>query len=180
MSQNIKTVPQDFTILGITITAAVPATSADWDAIQGEGACVSAAIENHGYRGYASPVRSAIIKALDTAGHKKEEGEKDAAFVKRLTDEGVDVESIAGPAARAVVFTETLTGTSRAEVGKEYLEQAAGVMAKWEAGTSSPESFLAAVRKLVPGATLSDSTDLVAVARVVRAFRNVQRQADLG
>lgn len=179
MSQ-VKTVGQSFNILGLAILAQVPATSADWDAIQGEGSCVQGAISEHGYRGYASPVRTAIIKALEEAGHKKEEGEKDAAFIKRLNDSGVDVEGIAGPAARAVEFTSTMTGASRADVGKDYLEQAQGVLAKWEAGTSTVEAFVTKMRSLVPSATVTDPTDVVAVARIIRSFRKKQQEDDLG
>lgn len=176
---NTNTITQQFTILGVTVSAQVPATAADWDAIQGQGACVQEAITNHGYRGYAGPVRNAIIKALAAAGYEKLDGEKDQAFVKRLAESGVDVHGTVAGAANAVSFIGTMTGTSRAEVGKEFLEQAQGVVDKIESGAATLDGFLAKMRKLVPEANVEDPTDTVAIARVIRAFRKRQAADEL-
>ena len=177
---NIKTIAQEFTILGVTTTPQVPATANDWDAVKGDGSCVREAVSNHGYRGYASPVRTAILKALEAAGHVASEGEKDAAFIERLKSEGVDIESIASAAANAVDFVETMRGSSRADVGKDYIEQAQSVIAKIESGKTTLDNFLAKMRTLVPGAAVSDASDVTAIARVIRSFRKKQAEADLG
>lgn len=177
---NIKTIAQEFTILGVTVVAQVPATATDWDVIKGDGSCVREAVSNHGYRGYASPVRTAILKALESAGHVAEEGEKDAAFIERLKTDGVDVETIASGAANAVDFVETMKGGNRADVGKDYIEQAQSVIAKIESGKTTLDTFLAKMRTLVPGAAVSDASDVTAIARVIRSFRKKQAEADLG
>ena len=177
----INTVPGEFTILGITLTPQVPATAADWDAAAGQpGACVGAAIDAHGWRGYASPVRTAIFKALEAAGHKREDGEKDAAFIARLNASGVDVEAIARPAAEGVDFCATIVaGGNRADVGKEYVQQAEAVIAKIEAGQATLEGFLTKMRTLVPSANVSSTEDVTGIAKVIRAFRKAKDAQDL-
>jgi hypothetical protein len=176
----VNTVPGEFTILGITLTPQVPATAADWDAIAGAGSCVGAAIDAHGWRGYASPVRTAIFKALEAAGHKRNDGEKDAAFIARLTASGVDVEGLTRSAAEGVDFCATIVaGGSRAEVGKDFIQQAEAVVAKIEAGQATLEDFLTKMRTLVPSANVGSTEDVTGIAKVIRAYRKAKDAQDL-
>lgn len=178
MSQD--TIIRTFNFLGVTVNAEVPATSAAWDAIRGEGDCVSTAVDQYGFHSFANPVRTAIKKALEAAGHKAEEGESDKAFIARLTKEGVDLNAIAGEAANAVSFIKCLsTGSGRAKIAQQYIDQAVALQAKWSSGASTPERFLTNVRLRVPGAILNDADDVNEVAQLVRAWATAQTADEL-
>lgn len=73
--------------LGITlIIAGVPSTAAEYDEMAGEvGACVDSAVDDSVYRGWLTKFRPAFIEALtEKSGVKKEDGEKDAVYCKRI------------------------------------------------------------------------------------------------
>lgn len=184
-----QTVQKEFSFLGVSLTTPVPADAASWDEIAGQGDCVLTAIEQHGYRGYASPARSAMLKALkDSKSLEPAEGEGADKFIKRVTGEGklsaAEWQEIGSNAvvAAGITFVSTLaaSGTSRAKVGKEYVEQANYLIAKWAAGEGSPAGTLAKIQKYVPGAVMpADTTDPVAWGALIRAKVTAQKEQDL-
>lgn len=199
---NIATVKRTFTFLGVPIVADVPATSADWDSITSDGDCVENSIANHGYRGFAAPCRAAMIAALVAKGPgferkkvtkgDKEVDESEDTYVSRVLEEGkITAEewvTLAQQAveAKPVTFVSTMTASNRAKVGQEWLDAAQELMGKWErkekqadGGEASVERTLGKIRAVLPTATLSDATDVEAVARLLRDHAKALKAASV-
>lgn len=183
-----NTYVKNYTFLGANVPAIVPNDAATYDAwSKNDGDCVKAAVENFGYRGFATPVRRAILKALEGAGHKPADNEASDKFAERLIAEGKYTaasfqELVDNAIAKENITFESLlgaSGTSRAAVGEQWITQAEAYKAKWDAGESSPERFLAAVQKKVPGATLADPTDMTAVGALIRAYDKAKKDEEL-
>lgn len=185
-----KTVLKEFTLLGVTLATPVPADAAAWDEIAGTpGDCVATAIENHGYRGFASPARTAMLKALkEQKGVSAGEKESDNTFIKRILEEGViskaEWQELGANAVTAagVTFEKTLaeSGTSRSKVGEKYVESAKELVKAFEEGRGNPENTIAKIRADVPNAQIpADPTDPLGWAYLLRARAKAIENRDL-
>lgn len=176
-----------------TTSQVFPATAEQYDQWSGTvGDCVASANNNHQYRGFATPARSAIVEALVAAGHartstgegKDKVWEKEEAFVARLVAGGLSIDELnrIGNEAltnKGITFQSTLAGgvDNRRAIGKEYTDRAKTAIAAWERGTNTagaPASAaltLAKVREKLPTyPDFNDATDVDEVARMYRAY----------
>lgn len=194
----IETIEVNYDFLGVSFKFDAPATAADWDAINGAGDCVSRAQREHGYRGLATPVRAAQIKALEeylkSEGHDfpfikkmvngKEVVEGDGEFLKRVyANKLITPEKFAEISHAAVdgkvTYISTMGPSSRKELGEAWVKAAEEVQGKWARGEvqhnadgttepASPERTLRLIRQWLPNATLEDPTDTTALAMLLR------------
>lgn len=179
----------------LKITAAVPCTAEDYDAMSGQpGACVSDALKYSAYRAYLSRIRAAVCDALHEKGgefirksetkDEKTTWESEADYVKRLLVSGtispadLQSEGDAAVTAAGVTFQSALTGGSntRSAVGKKFMDKAREAIEAWETGTNalgqpaSTAKTLAAIQEYLPGAALADPTSVEEVARLFRDY----------
>lgn len=190
----MNTTKKAFEISGITFNEDVPASAEAWDeAIGSAGHCVSSAIENHAWRGFAAPVRAAIVKALEEAGHKRKatgtKAGKDVletpdTFIKRLlADKSLtkaEYNSLGQAAvqSKGITFMGTLSNTGRSDIGQKWLDSAQELQGYWEAGVgptgdpSSVEGTLAKLRSVLPDAELTNESTTEQIAYVLRDYSN--------
>lgn len=160
-----QTISKSVTLLGYTFAIPCPASAELWDAVAGPGECLQAAFTNEAYRGYAGPHRAEVLKQLEAAYGEANKGETPDKYVKRHIAAGTFSQADVNRVSDAVIgsgkvnFEEVLRGSSRAAIGKDWLEGADGIIKKWADGQGNLDTTLAKIRQVLPSATLDPSLD---------------------
>lgn len=195
----MQTKIEEFSIFSgkLKFTGTVPADAETWDEFAGEvGDCLETAKQQHTPRGFYGPCRSAVVAALEKAGHKRKvtgtkknaKGDADVdvletpdVFVQRLLAENAISEdafvALGLDAVSTVSYAETLKGSTRTGGGRlsnAVLNKADEYISWWQAGQkpdgtpTSVEKSLAIMQKWLPTASLTDPYDREEVAKLLR------------
>ncbi len=172
-----NTTKKQYTILGVSVLAAVPLDAATYDQYAGRvGACVDTALGYQIPRSWHSKVRAGVVAELKKLGHEPLETETQDKFVSRLRDENKisadDFAALVVRVADSIDALGCLAGTERASIGAQWLDKAQAAQQLWESGTKSFADSLAKWQKADASINVADPSDTEAVARALRAYSN--------